>query len=75
MLDGIHAENAGIPSVTICTDSFVQTSKSMAAMWGSPDYPVIFTPHPIAGLTAEQLNEDAKNILGSVVEILTGRSV
>ncbi len=47
----------------------------MAAMWGSPDYPVIFTPHPIAGLTAEQLNEDAKNILGSVVEILTGRSV
>ena len=73
MHDGIHVEKAGIPSVTICTDRFIETSKSMAAMWGTPDYPVIFTPHPIADLTNDQLRANAEEIFDLVVTILTGR--
>ena len=71
MHDGIHVEKAGIPSVTICTDSFVQTSGAMAAMWGDPDYPVIYTRHPIAPLTEEQLRARAEEMLGEIVSILT----
>jgi hypothetical protein len=71
--DGIHAEKAGVPSVTICTDSFINTSKSMAAMWGTPDYPVIFTPHPIAPLNKDQLRARAEEIIDTVVSILTGK--
>lgn len=72
MHDGVHAEKAGIPSVTICTDRFIETSKSMAAMWGAPRYPVIFTPHPIAGLSEDELRAHAEEIFDSVVAILTG---
>ena len=72
MHDGIHVENAGTPSVTICTDAFIDTSKSMAAMWGTPAYPTIFTPHPIAGLSQAQLHANAEEVIDRVVTILTG---
>lgn len=75
MHDGVHLEKAGIPTVTICTDAFVQTSKAMASMWGAPDYPVIFTPHPIAPLDSERLRARAQEMMGQIVSILTGAGV
>ena len=72
MHDGIHAEKAGVPSVTICTDAFVETSRGMAKMWAAPDYPVIFTEHPVASLSREQLRARAEGMMGQIVSILTG---
>ena len=45
----------------------------MAAMWGTPDYPVIFTPHPIAQLDKDQLRARAEEIIDTIVSILTGK--
>ena len=75
MHDGVHVEKAGIPTATICTDAFVETSRSMAAMWGAPNYPVIFTEHPIGSLTAAQLRERAKTLVEQVVSVLTHGSL
>jgi len=44
----------------------------MAQMWGAPDYPVIFTKHPLSGLTREQLRQRAESMLEEMVSILTG---
>ena len=71
MHDGIHLEQAGVPSATICTDAFVETSRAMAAMWGAPDYPVIFTEHPIDTLDKEQLRARAEAMLAQIVAIVT----
>jgi len=70
--DGIHVENAGIPSATICTDRFVPTAAGMAKMWGAPDYPTIFTPHPIENLNREQIRKRAEELAPLVVAVLTG---
>jgi hypothetical protein len=70
--DGIHVEKAGIPAVTICTDIFVETSRAMASMWGAPEYPMVFTAHPINHLTREQLRGRAEDMLDRIVAILTG---
>ena len=72
MHDGIHAEQAGLPSATICTDRFTQTAAAMAKMWGAPDYPTVFIPHPIENLTREQLRELVEGVAAQVVGILTG---
>ena len=72
MHDGIHVEKAGTPSVTICTDIFEETAKSMAAMWGASEYPVIYTEHPISGLTRAQLRERAENMIDEIEAILLG---
>ena len=71
MHDGIHVEKAGIPSITICTDIFEVTAKSMASMWGAAEYPILYTRHPIADLTQEQLRERAVSMMDEIVTILT----
>ena len=65
-------ENAGIPSATICTDRFVPTAQKMAKMWGAPDYPTIFTQHPIENLSREALRARAEELAPMVVRVLTG---
>jgi hypothetical protein len=73
--DGLHVERAGRPAITICTDIFVETSKAMAAMWGAPDFPIIFTQHPIAHLTVGELRERAEGMLDQIEAILTGNAI
>ncbi len=72
MHDGIHLEKAGIPSATICTDSFKVTAKAMAGMWGAADYPTIYTSHPVGGLDRETIRRRAEDLLAEVVAVLTG---
>ena len=72
MHDGIHVEKAGIPSATICTDRFQNTARAMASMWGAPDFPVIYTPHPIGGLPREAVKRRAEELLDQVLAVLTG---
>ncbi|HIF42565.1 MAG TPA: hypothetical protein EYQ67_00220 [Dehalococcoidia bacterium] len=72
MHDGIHVENAGIPSATICTDRFIPTAQGMAKMWGAPDYPTIFTSHPIENMDRPALKARAEELAPMVVRVLTG---
>ena len=75
MHDGIHTEKAGIPSATICTDKFEVTAKAMAGMWGAPNYPVIYTRHPIGQLDREGVRSRAEELLDEVIAVLTGVEV
>ncbi len=72
MHDGIHVENAGIPSATICTDRFIPTAEGMARMWGAADYPTIFTQHPIENLDRDALRQRAEELAPLVVQVLVG---
>ena len=64
-----------MPSVTICTDIFEVTARSMANMWGAPAYPITLTPHPIAELNREQLRARAEAMMPEIEAILLGRAV
>ena len=75
MHDGIHLEKAGIPSATVCTDSFMVTARAMASMWGAGDYPVIYTPHPVGGLDRETIRQRAEELIDEVVAVITGVEV
>ncbi len=47
----------------------------MASMWGADDFPLIFTAHPIAHLTRQELRARAEMMLDQIVQILTGVEV
>jgi hypothetical protein len=68
--DGIHLEKAGIPTITICTDIFEITSRSMAQMWGAEGYPIIYTSHPISHLNTSELRIRAEEMLSTIEKIL-----
>ena len=74
MHDGLHCDRAGLPAATICTDHFVATAQATAAVWGMPDYPVLYMPHPLSTLTDAELQAEAQRLAGQVVQVLLGRS-
>ena len=61
-----------MPSATVCTDRFENTARAMARMWGDPDYPVIYTDHPIGGLERAAVRRRAESLLARVVSVITG---
>ena len=58
----------------ICSDAFKATADAMADVQGAPGYVYVTTPHPVAGLTPEQVRERAEAVAGEVVSLLTGGS-
>ncbi len=70
MHDGLHLDRAGIPAATICTDHFVATAQATASVWGVPDYPVIYMPHPLSTLTDDEIQAGAQRLTDQVVRVL-----
>ena len=70
MHDGLHLDRAGIPAATICTDHFVATVQATASVWGIPDYPVIYMPHPLSTLTDDEIRAGAQRLADQVVRVL-----
>jgi hypothetical protein len=68
--DGIHLDRAGVPAATICTDHFVATAQATATVWGVPDYPVMYMPHPLSTRTDEELHAQAQRLARQVVQVL-----
>lgn len=65
-------ERAGVPAVSICTDSFVLPARAMADVYGVPDFEFVTIPHPIASLTPSQIEANVGSAVADVVRILTG---
>lgn len=70
VLDGILLEMRNIPSASIVTHLFLNTSKAMSKQWGDPDYKFLVMEHPIANLPEDKLQERAEKILPDVVQLL-----
>jgi hypothetical protein len=70
VLDAILMEQQGVPAVAIVTTPFRNTGEAMAASWGKPGYPFVDTPHPIANLTAADLDARADALADAVEHCL-----
>lgn len=54
----------------ICSEAFITTADAMAEVRGAPGYRYLTTPHPVAGLTPEQVRERAETIADAVAGLL-----
>jgi hypothetical protein len=70
LLDAIILEKAGIPAIAIVTDAFYTTAREMAELWGVPDFRFVMMPHPLASLTADEIDRCAEELLGKVTTLL-----
>ena len=55
----------------ICSDAFRATADAMADVQGAPGYAYLTTPHPVAGLTPEQVRERADAVAAEVARLLS----
>ncbi len=56
--------------MVICSDAFKATGDAMAEIQGAPGYRYLTTPHPVAGLTPDQVRERAEAVAGEVAALL-----
>ena len=63
-------ERKGTPAAVICSDAFTATANAMADVHGAAGYRYLTTPHPVAGLTPEQVRERAEAVAAAVAEML-----
>ncbi|KRA24627.1 hypothetical protein ASD65_09560 [Microbacterium sp. Root61] len=68
--DGILLERAGVPTVSITSDSFLMSGRAMAQVQGFPGFDFYAVQHPMASLTAEQVRERALTAMPEVLRIL-----
>ncbi len=69
--DGIAFQRAGLPTAVVLTDAFEVTGRTMARVQGMPDYEWITTEHPVAVLSADEVDARARSTVRGVVEALT----
>jgi hypothetical protein len=70
LADGILLERAGVPAVSICTDSFLLPAQAMAKAYGFPGFEFVTVPHPIASLDEAQIQARVRDVLPALLRIL-----
>jgi hypothetical protein len=70
LADGILLERAGVPAVSICTDSFHVTAQAMAEVYGFPGFEYVSVPHPVASLSKEQIRARVRDLMPELLRIL-----
>ena len=65
--DGVELESRGIPTVAIHTSVFTGSAEAHAVAYGRPDFDPVTVRHPIAGLTPEEVDGRADEIMPNLV--------
>jgi hypothetical protein len=68
--DGILFERAGIPTVSITSDSFAMSGQAMADVQGFPGFQFVMVQHPVASLDAGQIRGRADQVVPEALHIL-----
>jgi hypothetical protein len=68
--DGVLFERHGTPAAVICSDAFRATADAMADVQNASGYHYVTTPHPVAGLTPEQVRQRAEQVAAEVAGLL-----
>jgi hypothetical protein len=68
--DGIMFERAGVPAVSIVSDSFMLSAQAMARVQGFPGFDFIAVHHPVASLDADELRGRVEDVLSDVLRII-----
>lgn len=71
--DMVALEQRGIPTVTICTEGFVNAGVEKAALLGLPDLRIISVPFPFASLSPEEARLRGIRAIEAIVAALTAK--
>ena len=67
----VRLERLGIATAAIATEPFTDEALEQARVLGMPDYRMVFVPHPVQLLSAEELRARAEQAFGEILARLT----
>ena len=65
--------NRGLVTAVIVSEPFLKLGKTQARVFGVPDLPLLPIPHPLGGLSLEQVEGRAGHAVPKVLEIIKER--
>ncbi len=68
--DGILLERAGVPTVSITSDTFFASGRAMARVQGFEGFEFCAVQHPMASLSRDEIRERARAVIPDVLRIL-----
>lgn len=71
VVDNITLEEAGIPTVQVITDEFIELNRQIREGRGYDELPIVTVPHPTRFLDREEVEALAKEILPDLTAQLT----
>ena len=70
--DVIRFEKAGLPTVNVGTDAFVDEAEVQARLLAMPDYRMVWVSHPVAIVDEAGIRALARGAAERIVGLLTG---
>ncbi len=64
----------GLSTAVICTEPFLKLGQAQAKVFGVPDLPLVLIPHPLGGISLEQVHGRAEYALPQILDILKGKT-
>ncbi len=69
--DVLSFESAGLPSVLVASDVFVQAATDQAAKLGAPGARRVFVPHPVQDRTDDEMRAMAAAVADDLIAALS----
>jgi hypothetical protein len=60
----------GIVTAVICSTPFMKLGKTQARTFGVPELPLLEIPHPLGGLTLDNVKERAEVVVPQVLRLI-----
>ena len=60
----------GLATAVICSDAFRKLAQTQSRVFGVPDLPLVMIPHPLGGLSLEQVQGRALVAIPQVVDLI-----
>ena len=60
----------GLVTAVICSDPFLKLGKTQSRVFGVPDLPLVMIPHPLGGLTLDEVRGRADVAIPQVVSLI-----
>ena len=64
----------GLTTAVILSGPFLSLGKNQSRVFGVPDLPLLLIPHPLGGLSLEQVESRAQHAIPQVVELIKTHS-
>jgi hypothetical protein len=63
----------GLTTAVICSEPFFKLGRAQSRVFGVPDLPLVVIPHPLGGISLEQVEGRALAAIPQVVELIKER--
>ena len=64
----------GLVTAVICSDPFLKLGKTQARVFGVPDLPLVMIPHPLGGLSLDEVKGRADAAIPQVVNLIQAQA-